>query len=127
VPFSGFYVSAGYFLTGEQIKRRTRLKPLRPFVPIRPEDERGPGAWEAVARVSQLQLGDEIFTAGFADPAIWSKTATTTELGANWYWNDYMKFYFFWLHGVFDEPVQYRPGGLQKNVDMFWLRCQLYF
>lgn len=127
VPFSGYYVSAGYFLTGEHIERRTRLKPLRPFVPLDREDERGPGAWEAVARVSQLRLGDEVFRAGFADPAIWSNVATTTELGANWYWNDYMKFYFFWLHGAFGEPVQYRPGGLQKSVDMFWLRCQLYF
>jgi len=127
VPFSGFYVTAGYFLTGEHIERRTRLRPLRPLVPVRKDDEQGPGAWEAVARVSQLRLGDEFFAAGFADPAIWSNTATTTEVGANWYWNDYMKFYFSWLHAAFDDPVQYRPGGLQKSADMFWLRCQLYF
>ena len=27
----------------------------------------------------------------------------------------------------FADPVQYRPGGLQKTADMFWLRFQLYF
>lgn len=127
VPFSGFYVTTGYFLTGEHIRRRTRLKPLRPLVPVDKNDERGLGAWEAVARVSQLRLGDEFFAAGLADPAIWSSTATTTELGVNWYWNDYLKFYLFWLHAAFEDPVQYRPGGLQKHADMFWLRGQLYF
>ena len=50
-----------------------------------------------------------------------------TELGVNWYWNEYFKIYMFWLHSEFGSPVEYRPGGLQKSADMFWLRCQLYF
>ena len=33
----------------------------------------------------------------------------------------------FWLHGEFGDPVQFRPGGFQKNADMFWLRFQLWF
>ena len=44
VPFTGFYVTAGYFLTGEQVERRTRVKPLRPLVPLDGEGERGLGA-----------------------------------------------------------------------------------
>jgi phosphate-selective porin OprO/OprP len=127
VPFSGFYVAAGYFLTGEEVQQRTRLTPLRPLIPLREGDERGWGAWEAVGRVSQLRLGESVFTGGFADPNVWSNSATTTELGLNWYWNDYVKFYMFWLHGEFGEPVQFRPGVAQKAVDMFWLRSQLYF
>jgi phosphate-selective porin OprO/OprP len=127
VPFSGFYVAGGYFLTGEEVERRTRVKPLRPLIPVNKDDVRGPGAWEAVARVSQLRLGERIFTGGFADPAIWSNSATTTELGLNWYLNEYLKVYMFWLHGEFGRPVQYRPGSLQKTADMFWLRTQLYF
>ena len=127
VPFSGFYVGTGYFLTGEHIERRTRLRPKRPFLPLNKDDERGPGAWEAVARVSRLRVGDEIFTGGFADPNAWSDSATTTELGVNWYWNDYLKFYAFWLHGEFGDPVQFGPGDFQKSVEMVWLRCQLYF
>lgn len=127
VPFSGFYVSGGYFLTGEKVQRRTRVKPLRPFIPLSKDEVRGLGAWEAVARVSQLRIGDQIFSSGFADPKIWSNSATTTELGMNWYWNDYVKFAAFWLHGEFGNPVQFRTGGLQQSADMFWLRCQLYF
>ena len=45
----------------------------------------------------------------------------------NWYWNEYIKMYMFWLHGDFGDPVQFRPGGFQKTADMFWLRFQLYF
>jgi len=127
VPFSGFYVAGGYFLTGEEVARRTTVVPLRPLFPTSKGDHRGPGAWEVVGRVSELRLGEKIFTAGFADLNLWSNQAVTTELGVNWYWNEYIKMYMFWLHGDFGEPVQYRPGGFQKGTDMFWLRFQLYF
>ena len=127
VPFTGFYVVGGYFLTGEQVERRSRVTPLRPLVPSKRGDPIGPGAWEVVGRVGELRLGEKIFTAGFADPNLWSNQAVTTELGLNWYWNEYIKMYAFWLHGQFADPVQYRPGDSQKSADMFWLRFQLYF
>jgi phosphate-selective porin OprO/OprP len=127
VPLSGYYLTGAYFLTGEHVERRARLKPLRPLVPTRKGQVRGIGALEAVARVSELRLGSDVFTAGFADPNLWSNSAVTTELGLNWYWNEYFKMYIFWLHGEFGQPVEYRPGGFQKAADMFWLRCQLYF
>jgi phosphate-selective porin OprO/OprP len=127
VPFEGFYVTGGYFLTGEHVERRTRLKPLRSLIPTSKDEPAGVGAWEVTGRVSQLRVGGEVFTGGFADPAIWSDRATTTELGVNWYLNEYLKVYAFWLHADFRTPVQYRPGRLQKTADMLWLRCQLYF
>ncbi len=127
VPFSGYYVAAGYFLTGEQVKRRSRVYPLRPFLPLKQGAERGPGAWEVVARVSQLELGDEVFTAGLADQNLWSNRALTTEVGANWYLNEYLKVYAFWLHADFKDPVLQSPDGFNKSADLFWLRCQLYF
>lgn len=127
VPYSGFYATAAYFLTGEEIERRTRVKPLRPLIPTDKDEKRGFGAWEVAGRVAQLRLGEEVFTRGFADPARWSNSVVTTELGLNWYWNEYMKVYMFWLHGEFGNPVQYRPDRYQKSADMFWLRFQLYF
>jgi phosphate-selective porin OprO and OprP len=127
VPFSGFYVTGGYFLTGEEVDRRTRVIPKRPLIPVNKTDRRGLGALEAVARVSELRLGKQVFTSGFADPNLWSDEAITTEVGMNWYWNEYVKVYVFWLHGEFGSPVQYRPGGFQTSADMFWLRFQLYF
>ena len=72
-------------------------------------------------------IGDKIFTGGFANPDLWSNQAITTELGVNWYWNEYVKLYAFWLHANFADPVQFRPGGFQNSADMFWLRFQLYF
>lgn len=128
LPFGGYYVAAGYFLTGEHVERRTRVSPRRPFVTTRDDrSRRGLGAWEVAARYSTLELGSEVFTAGLADPNLWSNRAATTEVGLNWYWNDYVKVYMFWLHGDFAEPVLYRPGHFQKTADMFWLRFQLYF
>ncbi|MDR3621194.1 MAG: porin [Paludisphaera borealis] len=127
VPFSGFYLTGGYFLTGEHIEQRSRLKPLRSVFPTTKGERRGVGAWEVVGRYSDLRLGEQIFTGGFADPSLWSNQAATTEVGLNWYLNEYLKVYMFWLHGEFGDPVQYRPGGLQKSADMFWMRFQLYF
>ena len=109
------------------MQRRTRLKPLRPLLPVGERDERGIGAWEVTGRMSQLRVGNEIFEEEFADPERWSRSATATELGVNWYWNEYIKWYTFWLHADFDSPVEYRPERRQESADMFWIRCQLYF
>ena len=127
VPVSGYYVAAGYFLTGEEMTKRALVEPLRPFFPRQKGGSFGPGAWEFVARVSNLTLGEQVFSGGLADPNLWANSAITTELGFNWYMNEFMKVYTFWLHGNFDDPVRYRPGGLQKGTDMFWLRAQMYF
>ncbi|MCZ2341163.1 MAG: hypothetical protein LC104_05125 [Bacteroidales bacterium] len=127
VPFGGYYLAVGYFLTGEHVERRTRIKPLRPLIPVDKEDVRGFGAWELAGRVSEMTIGNSVFTGGFADPQLWTNRATTTELGLNWYPNEYLKVSTFWLHGEFGSPVQYRPGQLRNNTDMFWMRCQLYF
>jgi phosphate-selective porin OprO/OprP len=127
VPISGFYVTGAYFLTGEHVESRNMIQPRRPLVLTDKGQHRGLGAWEAVARVSELSLGEKVFTAGFADPNLWSNSATTIELGMNWYWNEFFKIYMFWLHSEFGDPVQFRSGDIQKAADMFWLRCQLWF
>jgi phosphate-selective porin OprO/OprP len=127
VPFDGFYATAAYFLTGEQIERRAVVRPNRPFRPFSGSADSGPGAWEAVARVTELDLGDSVFRAGFADPKMWSDSALQTEVGVNWYWNEYLKVYMFWLHADFGDPVMNRPGKYQTAADMFWIRFQLFY
>jgi hypothetical protein len=42
------------------------LRPRRPLIPTQKGQVRGLGAWEAVARVSDLRVGEKVFTAGFA-------------------------------------------------------------
>jgi len=45
----------------------------------------------------------------------------------NWYRNEYIKLYMFWLHGEFGSPVVFRPGAFQQSAKIVWLRFQLYF
>ncbi|MDX2038431.1 MAG: porin [Isosphaeraceae bacterium] len=127
VPYHGYYAAAGYFLTGEEVRRRAKVEPRRPLIPTRAGQIRGLGAWEVVARYSVLSLGSEVFRGGFADSDVWSTGAATTEVGVNWYWNDYVKIYAFWLHGGFDDPILARPDSRLSDVDMFWMRFQLFF
>ncbi len=81
--FDGWYVQAGYFLTGESrpYKGSTgnfeRVKPSRPFS----LKDGGPGAWEVVGRVDQLDLNDE-------GAGVTGGKMTDWTLGVNWYMTD---------------------------------------
>ncbi len=125
LPINGYYLSAGYFLTGETSDRRSQVKPLKPF-DLR-KGKFGLGAFELESRYSQLTLGNEVFTHGLADPNLWSNRAFTTDVGLNWYLNQYVKIYIDWQHAEFGQPVQFAPGKRQLTSDLFWLRAQVYF
>jgi phosphate-selective porin OprO/OprP len=125
LPIAGWYVGAGYFLTGETVERRTQVKPLKPFNLA--SGKFGLGALEAVARYSTLDLGEEVFTRGLADPNLWSNRAWATDVGFNWYPSQYLKIYLIWQHSEFGNPAYFAPGRLQLTSDLFWLRFQLYF
>ena len=126
VPIGGYFVQAAYLLTGETLNERAFLDPRRPF-DLR-KGKRGPGAWEVHARFSELQLGNQVFSAGFADKNLWTNQASTIDVGVNWYLNHYVKVMFDWQHAMFGEPVMYKPGpGLQSTSDLFWIRMLLYF
>ena len=127
VPVSGYYVSAGYFLTGEEVERRTQVRPKHNF--SLKEGKFGLGAWELVGRYSTLNLGNEVFTNNLADSSKWANGAATTDVGFNWYWNPYTKVYLFWQHAEFNQPATYnaQTHARQINSDLFWMRFQLYF
>jgi phosphate-selective porin OprO and OprP len=125
VPTSGYFVQAGYILTGETIRDRTLLDPLRPF-DLRP-GHFGLGAFEVTARFSELQLGRQVFTGGLADSSLWTNQAQMVDAGFNWYLNRFIKVYFDWEHAMFANPVFYNTGQFQKSNDLYWLRVQLYF
>ena len=125
VPLNSYYATVGYFLTGETLERRGAIRPLRPF-DLR-AGKRGPGAWELQGRYSRLDLGQQVFADGLADPNLWTNGLYTVDLGMNWYLNEYAKIVMEWEHAVFDQPVQYRVDARQKTSDLFWLRFQVYF
>ncbi len=125
VPIGGYFVQAGYILTGETIRDRTLIDPLRPF-DLRP-GHFGLGAFEVTARFSQLQLGRQVFTGGLADPNLWTNEAQMVDVGFNWYLNRFLKVYFDWEHAMFGNPVFYNTDRFQKSNDLYWLRLQAYF
>ncbi len=125
VPVEGGYVQASYFLTGERLASRGRVKPLRSF-DLRP-GRFGLGAWEVVFRYADLNLGRQVFTAGLADPNNWTNSLFITDLGVNWYWNAYLHVLFDWQHAGFGSPVLYRPGGFARTSDLFMLRFEIWF
>ena len=69
-PDGGCSAQAGYILTGETLRDRTLIEPLRPF-DLRPS-RFGLGAFEVTARYSELELSRQVFTAGLADPNLWT-------------------------------------------------------
>jgi len=131
IPSEGFFVQAYYFLTGEQITRRVDIKPLRDFA-FKDGRLTGPGAVEVHARFSTLDLGSRIFSAGLADPNLWSDRAFATDVGLNWYLNRYTKVYFDYQHAGFGTPVFNGNNArgqvnLTRGTDLLWLRFQLFF
>ena len=85
---SGWTLSLGSFLTGE---RRAydegkatwaRTEPLATFDPA--DFSAGPGAWEAVMRLSELDLGD---TAGAGNP----NDILVSSLGLVWHWTSHQR------------------------------------
>ncbi len=125
VPTAGYFVQFGYLVTGETLRDRTLIDPIRPF------DLRaghfGLGALELTARYSELELGRQVFNGGLADPNLWTRKAQMVDVGFNWYLNRFVKMYFDWEHTEFATPVAYRPGAFQLTNDLYWLRFQVYF
>jgi phosphate-selective porin OprO and OprP len=125
IPLNGWFVQAGYLLTGETIRDRTNIQPLRPF-DLR-QGHFGLGAWELTARYSQLDLDSRVFTAGLVNPNLWTNHAKLIDVGANWYLNQFVKVYFDWEHAIFGSPVFSSTGRFRQSSDLFWVRTQLYF
>jgi phosphate-selective porin OprO/OprP len=131
VPFEGYYIQATYLLTGEErISYSQAIDPKRPFDPHL--NCFGPGAWEVVARVSRLRVGDIVFAPGpgrLADPAAVSNSATEMTLGFNWYLNKWVRAQFNYEHAWFGREVRLGPGpnGLFHDLDSFQTRLQFIF
>lgn len=127
IPTHGFSVAAGYFLTGEEVERRTIVLPRRDFDLRR--NRFGLGAWELVGRYTTLNFDRDILSPELTDPNLWSHEAWVTNLGLNWYPNRYFKVYLDWQHADFGRPVAYdiEPLRRSRTNDLFWLRVQFYF
>jgi phosphate-selective porin OprO/OprP len=125
VPIFGYDVTLASFLTGETIENRQTIAPLRPIT----RSGTGRGAFEVFGRYSSLQLGNQVFSAGLANPNDWTNNAAITDIGLNWYLNRFVRLTFDWQHSMYSSPVllNEQKDLRSKTNDLFWVRCQLYF
>jgi phosphate-selective porin OprO/OprP len=130
VPTNGYFVQVAYLITGETIRERTVIDPINRF-DLRP-GMFGLGAFEPHARYSEMFLDRDIFTAGLADPNLWTNRVKLIDVGVNWYLNKFVKIYFDWEHAIFASPVfaANTPSGqaaFRTTNDLFWVRFQFYY
>jgi phosphate-selective porin OprO/OprP len=134
VYYDGYYVQAGYFLTGEH---RTYNKKYGVFDKVVPFSDFfgtgrngricGWGAWEATSRLSYVNLFDPDavplppFTAGPPVSPNPGRMYETT-LGLNWFWNQYTTVQFDWMHCFLDTQ-----GFGNSDLDIFAARLQVQF
>lgn len=130
IRFDGYHFTATYLLTGETRKSFAQfVEPLRPWRPLSPF--RNPGAWEAVARVSHMQVEPAIFNSeplvNLAKATGNSDAATEMTLGCNWYLNSLVRMQFNWEHGWFQQPLLLGPGTFYRQTDAILVRFQVIF
>jgi phosphate-selective porin OprO/OprP len=126
LEFDGGYVYVSYFLTGEHTpwERESgtlgRTKPFENFFLV----ERccggaggGWGAWQIAARYSHADFTDDNILGGIGD---------SVTLGLNWWWTQYGRMQFNYIHGSIKEhaPV---AGFTSGDYDAFGARFMVDF
>jgi len=120
--FTGFYVYASYFLTGESrsYDRKhgyfTRIHPNQNFLVVSGDGCticEGWGAWELALRWSYLDLNDELVRGG---------RLHDLTFGINWYLNPYTRIMFNYIHAFLDDPV-----FDDSDADIVAMRAQIDF
>jgi phosphate-selective porin OprO/OprP len=102
---SAWSVTASVLLTGEEASYGS-VKPKNFFVPSAGKW----GAWQLVARLNRLEVDDETFAGGFADPARAVGQARAWGVGLDWIWNSNLKY-------VLDYEQTRFSGGAAGGTD----------
>ena len=116
---SAWQIAGGFLLSGDT----ATPKPLDPKNSFDP----GQGTWGAFQlafRYSALDIDEDAFTLGFADPAKSARSAKEFAAGLNWYWNRNVKVVFNYEHTKFDGGAS---GGDRETENVFLSRLQLAF
>ena len=128
VALHGWYVLAGYFLTGEHRTYDREFGTLagpdvrHPFAcTAGTAVARGPGAWELAARLGYLDFDSPNLPRGPNGLPVGTRTPTLT-LGVNWYLNDNARVMLDWVHAIPDLP----PFG-SSTADLFTVRSAIYW
>jgi phosphate-selective porin OprO and OprP len=108
VDNSAYQLQLGYFLTGENATFNS-ITPRSTFH----VGSGGWGAWQLVARYSELTVDNSAFAGGaqsFADPTASPRNARATGVGLNWWLNANVKW-------VLDYEVTQFEGGAANNAN----------
>jgi len=108
--FHGGEVFATWVITGETRAYTTVGGVLKTVSPAKTVFEGGPGAWEAVLRVSHLNLDDGARPGG----KFWRLTPMI-----NWYLSDHLRLEFAYGYGVLER------FGLKGSTQFFQSRLQI--
>lgn len=117
--FYGWYVFGSWFATGEHrnyipsLGAFDRVRPHRNFVTSRTNGIEGPGAWELLARISQVDVNDAGVNGG---------ELTSLTLGVNWHWNPNAKLQFNFI-----QNVRRKPGDPRSEFQVYGMRMAYDF
>jgi phosphate-selective porin OprO/OprP len=116
-----WFLQASYVLTGEKNTYRG-VTPRKPFDP-----KKGTwGAFELAARYSRLDIDDQAFALGFADPATSVGRASAITIGLNWYMNRALKLQLNYERTTFDRAIPFGPVTTDHE-DVFLARFHVSF
>ncbi|MAT49601.1 MAG: porin [Porticoccaceae bacterium] len=111
VESDGYYVQAGYVLTGESRSYKTGIAA---FDKVKPAN--AGGAWEVFARFDSLDVNNA------APVSVAGEQADTITLGVNWYLNSLVKMSVNYVNVETDQPI----GG-EDDGDALVARLQVAF
>ena len=80
-------------------------------------------AGEIPVRYSELNLDPRVFTAGLADPTLWTNHAKMTDVGANWYLNANTRITIDYMRTTFTGGAL--GGGNRPTEDALFGRLQV--
>ena len=123
IGIKAWQLQASWFLTREE----ETFKGFTPGSTFEP-GKGGIGAWELVARVHQLKIGDEAFAGGgdsFANPSTAARKASAWGVGVNWYLNQSVKLSLNYDQTRFDGGAA--DGGDRPDEKAVFSRIGLAF
>lgn len=111
--FFATYAQLSYVLTGEGHPYHKKNAVFTRVIPEEPFGKGGIGAWEVAARLSHIDLNDDLIAGG---------RLTDFTAGVNWYLNKNTRIIFNYIHAWLDNPTNGDSGA-----DLFAIRAQLDF
>lgn len=108
--FPGFYVAAGYFITGEHREYNKKLGVFSGISPI----QHAYGAFQVITRYSQLDLTDHGIEGG---------KEQNVSVGLNWFYNRFLRVMFNYIHAKASPD----SDGLDRSANIYGLRMQVSF